>query len=563
MKTYKIILIILIALTVGLSGCFNLDEEVYSEVDKESFTPTEQDVVALLASAYFPFGFVMNWYGYFDNQEEPGDVIITPTRPNGWDDGGTYKRMHKHTWTSEQGQPETVYANCYDGINNANRVKDQIEAGELPMDEAGKAVTIAELRGIRAMWYAILLDSHGNVPIVTAFTDEIPTQSTRQEVYEFVVKELTEVIESNLLSKKADKETYGRVNQWTAYATLMRVYLNAEVYTGTPQWEKALECANAIIGSGLYELSADYSDNFKVDLDFSNKEVIFAVPYDDIYHSTYTFCQHAKWYPPKESKLHFGWAYQCWGGSCANPQFIDSYDPEDGRLDKTWLRGPMYALDNDEQLAWTCLNYLPSLSCKKDNKSMTSIDFGCRVNKYEQDIETSWYWSNDFAYYRYAEVLLTKAECLLRLSRDEDKAVQLVNEIRLRAPAPTVTLEDLKGDTKIKYGIVGWGSLTYEQYAAVNSGETTWEEIGVEGSQEITQSGDDTTPVEFGGLYDEWGWEFACEAQRRTQMIRFGTYSTKNWFNHEAVGDNHTQIFPIPLGALNTNSNLKQNPGYN
>jgi hypothetical protein len=194
---------------------------------------------------------------------------------------------------------------------------------------------------------------------------------------------------------------------------------------------------------------------------------------------------------------------------------------------------------------------------------MTSIDFGYRVNKYEKDLETKFNWSNDFPYFRYAEVLLTKAECLLRLGQDEGKAVELVNQIRGRVSAPAVTLEDLKGDTKIKYGLVGWGSLTYEQWTKISKKEISWDDLNVEGSQTITQSGADLTPVELGGLYDEWGWEFACEAQRRIQMIRFGTYSTKNWFNHEAIGDKHTQIFPIPLDELNANSNLSQNPGYN
>lgn len=97
-------------------------------------------------------------------------------------------------------------------------------------------------------------------------------------------------------------------------------------------------------------------------------------------------------------------------------------------------------------------------------------------------------------------------------------------------------MAELKGDTRIKYGTLDWDN-----------------NIDVAGDQ---------TPVILGGLYDEWGWEFACEAQRRTEMIRFGTYSKKNWFNHTAVIDGHTAIFPIPLSALETNGNLKQNPGY-
>ena len=101
--------LIFIILTFSLSSCFNLDEEVFSEVTESSFIPTEKDMAALLASAYSPLTYIMNWQGYFDLQEEPGDVIITPTRPNGWDDGGTYRRMHQHQWTSEQWQPYNTY----------------------------------------------------------------------------------------------------------------------------------------------------------------------------------------------------------------------------------------------------------------------------------------------------------------------------------------------------------------------------------------------------------------------------------------------------------------------
>ena len=84
----------------------------------------------------------------------------------------------------------------------------------------------------------------------------------------------------------------------------------------------------------------------------------------------------------------------------------------------------------------------------------------------------------------------------------------------------------------------------------------------LESSQKPVQSGQDATAVYLGGMYDEWGWEFALEGLRRQQMIRFGTFSTKNWFNHEAIPDGHTALFPIPLDVLNTNPNLKQNPGY-
>jgi hypothetical protein len=535
MKTYKIgTYAIAASLMMMLPSCFNLDEEVFSEVTEESFIPTEKDVAALLASAYSPLTYIFDWQGLFDVQEESGDVIITPTRPNGWDDGGVYRRMHQHTWTSESWQPWNAYLTAYEGINNANRVKDQVENDELPVGEL-KDATIAELRAIRALWYSMLLDTHGNVPIVTAFTDEIPTQATRQEVYDFVVKELTEALP--LLSEDNDATTYGRMNKWAAYMTLARVYLNAEVYTGTAQWEKALECANAVINSGLFDLAADYSDNFAVDVDYNNKECIFAVPYDQTYSA---FGQHHKWYPSVAKYVFGALADYYWGGSCANPQFINAYEEGDHRLEKTWLMGPQYRYDDPTELVWTCTNYLPSLTCIKDGVNYTSIDYGYRVYKYEINTETTnGGWSNDFPYFRYAETLLTKAECLLRLGRNEDEAAELVTRIRSRVfddPAQAkVTVADLKSDTRIQYGTLDW--------------DNNIDKVG------------DTTPVTLGGLYDEWGFEFACEAQRRIQMIRFGTYNTKNWFNHERT-DSHTSIFPIPLDELQSNSNLKQNPGY-
>ena len=521
--------------TMTLTGCFNLDEEPYSEITEESFVPTEQDAAALMAKAYTPLNFIFNWYGYFDLQEEPGDIIITPTRPNGWDDGGVYRAMHQHTWHDQSGQPGNTHWYCYSGINTANRVKTQLDEDALPVGDL-KEPMIAELRAIRALWYYMLLDNFGNVPIVTTWSDEIPTQATRQEVYDFVVKELTEALPN--LSEANDGTTYGRMNKWAALACLCRVYLNAEVYTGTAQWAKVVETADQIINSGIFELAPDYSDNFAVDMDYSNnKEVIFAVPYDEKYSG---FGQHHKWYPSDAWK-HFGNSKDYfWGGSCANPQFINAYEPGDKRLEKTWLMGKRYSASNPSEVIWECINYLPSLTCMRDGENNTSVNWGYRVAKYEYNYNTSnGSWSNDFAYFRYAEVLLSKAEALMRQGKNESEAAALVSQIRARvfddAAQATVTAEDLKADTRIQYGTLDW--------------DNNLDELG------------DQTPVVLGGLYDEWGFEFACEAQRRSQMIRFGTFTTKNWFNHTPAGD-HVTIFPIPLDELQTNSNLKQNPGY-
>lgn len=518
-----------------LASCTNLDERVYSEVTEESFVPTEQDAAALLASAYRPLTYIFNWQGLFDLQEEPGDCIITPVRPNGWDDGGTYMRMHQHLWDAEEWQPWNTYLTPYEGINSANRVLAQVEGGDLPVGDLKESM-IAELRAIRALWYSILLDTHGNVPLVTKWSDEIPTQASRQEIYNFVVNELTEV--KDKLSKENDGTTYGRMNYWATQACLMRVYLNAEVYVGQTHWQDALACANEIINSGKFSLCANYRSIFSYDNE-GNEEIIFAVPYDRLYSA---FGQQHKWYPPaaRQSPL-FQPSDYFWGGSCANPQFINAYEEGDTRLQSTWLMGEQY--DASGNLIWTCRNYLPSLDCKRDGESLTSIDYGYRVFKYAADVNTAnGAWGNDFPYFRYAEALYTKAECLLRLGQNEQEAADLVSQVRARsfedAAKATVTVEDLKANTRIKYGLLDWDNNVV---AGTEPGKT----------------------VQFGGLYDEWGIEFACEAQRRIQMIRFGTYDF-NWFNHSGSvdADGHTKLFPIPLEELQTNPNLKQNTGY-
>ena len=84
----------------------------------------------------------------------------------------------------------------------------------------------------------------------------------------------------------------------------------------------------------------------------------------------------------------------------------------------------------------------------------------------------------------------------------------------------------------------------------------------LEASQKISPSGADNDPIQFAGMYDEWGWEFALEGLRRQVMIRFGTFGTRNWFNHEAVGDNHTALYPFGTGIQKDNQNIGQNPGY-
>lgn len=131
---------------------------------------------------------------------------------------------------------------------------------------------------------------------------------------------------------------------------------------------------------------------------------------------------------------------------------------------------------------------------------------------------------NDFQSMRYAEVLFTKAECILRTGGNADEAASLVNQVRERAfdtPHP-VTGAELAATINVN-----------------------------------------NVPVRFGRMLQEWGWEFATEGMRRTQLIRFDNNFIKgSWPFHEASNNVNLNLFPIPSAQRVANPNLKQNPGY-
>lgn len=509
------------------TNCTKLDVKDYSEIISDNFNPTENDIASIIAPVYISFRPMWaDWYGNFDLQEESADAIVTPVRPNGWYDGGTYIRMHQHLWTPTEGQPEALWYNCFNGINAANRVLSQIESGELPITE-GKEAIIAEMKVARDFCYYELMDNFGNVPIVTDFTsDELPKQSTRKEVYDFLIGELSENIP--LLSAEVSSKTYGRFNQWAGYTLLAKIYLNAEVYTGTPQWQKCIDACEKVIGSGNYILEPDYKSNFVTENE-NSKELIFTVPYDET--KAPGFIIHMKTLKPADQKV-YNLQAQPWGGSCAVPQFIHTYDPDDSRLADSWISGPQITPEGD-----VAIDYIDSL-INIDQAGGNPFNYGYPIGKYEIKMGAKGSLSNDFPIFRYADVLMMKAECLLRTGK-ADQAAALVTEVRQRDFKSKPAKATLSGADLLKGSVYDYGY--------VKDGKIATDEGGAD--------------IKYGRFFDELGWEFAAEAHRRQDMIRFGVYSTKMWFQHKPVGT-YRSLFSIPESVLNANSNLKQNPGY-
>ena len=290
------------------------------------------------------------------------------------------------------------------------------------------------------------------------------------------------------------------------------------------------------------------------------QQIIFGIPYTEKYGGGNYY---ASMWLAVISKKTYG--FNTWATSGANvlSQFLDSYDAADGRYKDCWnVDTPQYAMDgtpliaNGVQVVYT--------------KEIRSIDQpGCyeyeggRLVKYEilpGDMATNY---DDVPFYRYADVLLKKAECLLRLGgykgETEQDAADLVTQVRARNfksnPAKAVrTVAQLKGGSNYPYGH-----------------RENRNEMGKNDPTKIFNEIEGGADIELGGLLDERAWEFVGEYVRRQDLIRFkmtngqNVYNGKSWFCKPRVtdvSDNHLNIFPIPKEAIEGNVKLKQNPGY-
>jgi len=542
MKKIYFIVIGLIILA-GFYSCTKLDDKDHTAIIADQFTPQSGDVAALVGVPY------TNWRtlelgrsanAVWRTNEISADETVIPQRPNGWVDGGIYQRMHYHKWTSDEDNCYQIWTNAYAGITNCNRLLYQIDDGLIPVTAATKTQLEAELKVLRASFYYELIDFFGNVPIITKFdvpAGFLPSQSSRSDVYKFIISELTTNIP--LLSATNDATTYGRFNQWAGYALLAKMYLNAGVYTGTPDWADCITACNQVINSNLYTLEPVQANVFATE-NQNSKEIVFSIPFDNVYTAdgSTAWTLHMETLEP-ENQATYNFQNSPWGGICAIPQFINTFDPDDSRLTDNWIQGQQYTASGailigslgaytGKPLAY--INQLPGVDSSEEVH-------GFRLGKYQIANGELVGMSNDFPLFRYADILMMKAEASLR-SGDAATAATLVTQVRQRDfnsnPAKaTVTAAQLSQPTVYDYGLRNHLATTH----------------------------DVVSDIQYGRMLDELGWEFAQEGRRRQDLIRFGVFTTKSWLSHSPNGAYRT-LLPLPTSAIQTNSNLKQNTGY-
>lgn len=519
-------------LTVGLGACNNnLSEKPFSNVSQNTYN--YDDPYNAMGIVYANFRSLYDHVNWNIVQETTSDELVMPANASGWDDGGIYKRMHLHTWNSENPQFLNMWNNIYKGVGDANRVIKQLNDGIIKIPGGfTKENFVAEMRVARACYYWILLDSFGDVPLVTDPLDglatpaDYPGKTKRAEVYKFVVDEINAALPD--LTESIDKTTYGRFNKWAAKTLLANVYLNAGVYTGTADWANCLAQCNDIIGH--YTLEPKYKDIFKTNNE-SSIEIIWAIPFDE--NQAGGFRPHMySWHGALRAKEDLQTTPWGSGSAMGVTQFINTYDATDQRLPDTWLIGKQNALDNGQPINGSDGKPLDFTKDIPDGL-YTGESEGYRMNKFEVKVGAKTDLSNDFPFFRYAQVLMMKAECLLRAG-DADGAAALVTQVRQRDfpgdPAKaTVTGAQLKQNSAYQYGLV-------KNYKITDPG-----------NQDV---------VPYGRFLDELGWEFAWESYRRRDMIRFGVFQKKSWLSHVSDADDRT-IFPLPQQVVNANPKLQ------
>ena len=519
-----------------VTSCTKLDETdvLFDTATAENFGQTDAEIVSLLAAAY------TNLYGSFGGdgsimrvEEVPTDEIVVPQRGPDWGDGGHWVRLKRHTTTPADAGPGNTWAFLFRGVNTCNRVLSILE----PLGTPSSAKSIAELKALRAIYYYWLVDLFGNVPISTDFTKtDPPPNNTRKEVYDFIEQELLAALPELQKTGPDDNATYGRVNYYTAQTVLAKLYLNAEIFSGTPQWDKTIAACDDIINSGKYVLMPNYRDNFTKN-NKGSTEFIWVIPYDDIQATGFNL-PHQTLHMAEQATWNMG--AQPWNGWASVQEFYNSYidpvqnpgpqgtvvgtdpqgSPVTGTVDKrlsNFIVGKIYGADgvsplNDAGADATDpdgpqINHTPYINELEPSAWRQS---GARIGKYEFYKGMTGQLSNDWVIFRYADVLLTKAEALARKAANwnDPAALAIVNQIRT-----------------IHGGVDPYATMTAATFLA------------------------------------ERGREMFFEATRRQDQIRFGTYNSAFRF-HPADPDAHVNLFPIPESVLNANQNLQQNPGY-
>ncbi len=466
------------------------------------------------------------------------------------------KPLQYGKWNGTNAAVVAVYQRGLKAVAMCNEFLSEAVSGDAAVIGRGHEAVLddvrayrSELRLLRALHYEILMDLFGNPPMVSAegmAAGALPTQLGRTELFKWIESELLALTEDEFLADKPF--AYPRLSKGAAWAILARMYLNAEVYTGTARWEDAKKAAEKVINEGGYELCPDYKYLFLQDnsTNGAQKEFIIAAMYDKEKTQSYGGTTHLMLgavnenMATKEVHLLFGLENPIyngqWNGYHVSNEFVmENFNLQGvvwGGSEVAWgydversdYRAAFYNYgftpefvneSSDITTGWACLKWVPLDSNKKSTMVVENPAGG--------DPLTYAFSSADFPIFRLAEMYLIAAEAEARM----------------------------KGGVLSK-GDAGYGYL-----------ETIYKRANGEDAELDFE-------IDLDWILKERVRELMWEGHRRVDLNRYGLFLTaeypwpyKNGIKSGVSAiESHRSIYPIITSDMITNGQLKQNPGY-
>ena len=535
--------------------------------------------------------------------------ITTDHAVVGWGDPGL-PDLHGMYWSSSNDFTEAMYYRLAQAVSFSNSfIKN---ASELSGEEVN--TFIAEARFLRAYAYYNLLDLYGNVPLTTEISTELPTQSNRTELFNFIESELLE-IESILLTSNE----YGRVDNIAAHALLSRLYLNAEVWTGQNRYSDCITYSQNVINSG-YSLNQNdangngtaYDELFMADNDVNGaqNEFIFTLNFDGMQSQTYggtTFLVHAAiggTMNPNNFGVNGGW-----GGLRTTKNLVNQFAVDLDNLNSLLGSQSDWGLvGNATPNGWNGPDVEMYQTGPQEFSIYAELANGELKFRFNED------WGNNYGD-NGADGTIESGGANIAVSAGTYFIV-------LDLGSGTYSISPFSSDKRGMFYSDGQ-NLEIESIPPFEDGYavTKWTNIDSNGNQGSDSSGnfvdtdiplirlaeiylnyaeatirggggDLNTAVTlvnqirergFGGssgqissgeltldfIIDERSRELYWEGLRRTDLIRFDRFTTSSYLwpfkGNEPTGvgvDEYRNLFPLPANVISVNSNLTQNEGY-
>jgi len=566
-------------LWISGAACTKLNVKTYSVLPAAEFWSDPANIANGKIAPYTALGNVSQGSGFDHMMEIPSDEMVFPTRGTDWYDGGQWARMyyHQNLPSDVDGNVDGCWQACLGGVSKCNYVILTLQS--LPSGtDATLAADVAEMTALRSIFYYKAMVLFGDFPYVNYAVDPTKvTQTPMAGVFDSLELALKGALPN--LKTNVDASTYGVVTKYAAFATLARMYLNAKFFTGTDRSADCIAMCDSIIASGNYALEPDYFDVF-VGNNNSSKENILVVPASQ---NGLTFSNGiVQGSIEFNSALTFGIPCCNYGNNGASTthdfyQYFDTtslYSSNTVQINGRTVNNTLRTF-NDQRTGQYLVgqqfqgdgvtNYPPYKNWIVANNDVcctyngdASVNATTKIGDYynSQYSPTIYYDTmNEFvfgtspAYFRHAGVRNIKYW-----------------------PQPGLPPGNRMGNAWVVYRLADIYLMRGEaEFWTGDMGDAlkdfnTVRERAYSGSTAADWTLSDLTAD---NILQERGREMAWEDVRRTDQIRMQTYSGTPYFTRArnyppkpADPDNHLMFLPVPTVEINTNPNLKQNPGY-